>query len=138
MFLRPRRWGKTTFLQLLADYYDKSQRDQFERLFGQLYIGKHPTGARNSLLVLLFDFSSIRTLGSQGCLETDFSRVLCGSLQTFLGRNAKFLGNPNVHDLVELTSPTQSLSNVLVRLTSASLLPILLIHMFPGSCSKVG
>ena len=59
MFLRPRRWGKTTFLQMLANYYDSSKDHEFDDIFGQLYIGKNPTEYRNSFLVVLFDFSKI-------------------------------------------------------------------------------
>ena len=62
MFLRPRRWGKSTFLQTLANYYDKTKKEHFYHIFGDLYIGKHPTWGRNSLLVLQFDFSSVSAL----------------------------------------------------------------------------
>ena len=60
MFLRPRRWGN--FLQTLGSYYDKGNKDSFDEIFGQLYIGKHPTPYRSSLLCLLFDFSSISVI----------------------------------------------------------------------------
>ena len=34
-------------------------RDKFEALFGDLYIGQHPTPSRNSYLVLYLNFSGI-------------------------------------------------------------------------------
>jgi hypothetical protein len=41
--VRPRRMGKTLWLDTLANYYDIKKKDQFETLFGNLYIGKNPT-----------------------------------------------------------------------------------------------
>ena len=52
MYLRPRRWDKSTFLQTLPNYYGKNKADEFEDTFDQLYTGKHPTPSRSSLLVL--------------------------------------------------------------------------------------
>jgi Predicted AAA-ATPase len=59
LFLRPRRSGKTTFLQMLASYYDLNKAHEFDNTFSQLYIGKNPRKDRVSLLVLLFEFSGI-------------------------------------------------------------------------------
>ena len=51
-FVRPRRFGKSLFLNMLGLYYDINQKDKFEKIFGNLYIGKHPTPDRNKYLVL--------------------------------------------------------------------------------------
>ena len=58
-FIRPRRFGKSLTLNLLRQYYDVRTRDKFEALFGDLYIGQHPTPSRNSYLVLHLNFSGI-------------------------------------------------------------------------------
>ena len=58
-FIRPRRFGKSLTLSMLKHYYDINQADQFEKLFGDLYVGQHPTEERNSYLVLELDFSVI-------------------------------------------------------------------------------
>ena len=58
-FIRPRRFGKSLTLNLLQHYYDMYTRDKFDELFGDLYIGKHPTPERNSYLVLYLNFSGI-------------------------------------------------------------------------------
>ena len=59
-FIRPRRFGKSLTLNMLQHYYDVRTRDKFDALFGDLYIGKHPTRDRNSYLVLYLHFSGIR------------------------------------------------------------------------------
>ena len=58
-FIRPRRFGKSLTLNMLQHYYDVRTRDKFDAMFGDLYIGKHPTRDRNSYLVLYLNFSGI-------------------------------------------------------------------------------
>ena len=58
-FIRPRRFGKSLTVSMLQHYYDILAKDKFEALFGDLYIGKHPTRDRNSYLVLYLNFSGI-------------------------------------------------------------------------------
>ncbi|WP_308759803.1 AAA family ATPase [uncultured Bacteroides sp.] len=58
-FFRPRRFGKSLTLNLLQHYYDVRAKDKFDTLFGDLYIGQHPTHDRNSYLVLKLNFSGI-------------------------------------------------------------------------------
>jgi hypothetical protein len=60
-FLRPRRFGKSLAISIMEHYYGKVHKDSFERLFGQYYIGQHPTPKANAYLVLKFDFSGIGT-----------------------------------------------------------------------------
>ena len=59
MFLRPRRFGKSLMLNMLAAYYDVAMKDSFDDLFGGLYIGDNPTEERNKYLILKFNFSGI-------------------------------------------------------------------------------
>ena len=58
-FIRPRRFGKSLTLSMLKHYYDINKTDDFEKLFGGLYIGDHPTEERNSYLIIELDFSVI-------------------------------------------------------------------------------
>ena len=58
-FIRPRRFGKSMLLNMLMQYYDINKRDRFDRLFGDLWIGQHPTPDHNTYLVLALNFSAI-------------------------------------------------------------------------------
>ena len=58
-FIRPRRFGKTLLMSMLRTYYDVKKADSFEKLFGDLWIGQHPTPEHNKYLVLYLDFSNI-------------------------------------------------------------------------------
>ena len=59
IFIRPRRFGKSLFINMMRLYYDKNATGDFDRLFGDLYIGQHPTPLRNRYQVLYMDFSQI-------------------------------------------------------------------------------
>jgi hypothetical protein len=63
VFLRPRRMGKSFIVSMLEYYYDIKHKDQFQELFGHLYIGKEDnvTMEHNSYLVLKLSFSSLNT-----------------------------------------------------------------------------
>ena len=55
--IRPRRFGKSLFLSMMESYYDIEKKDDFEPLFGDTYVGSHPTEEHNEYQVLKLDFS---------------------------------------------------------------------------------
>lgn len=59
LVVRPRRFGKSLFLSMLEYYYDIKERDNFDALFGGLYVHEHPTQWRNYYQVLTLDFSQV-------------------------------------------------------------------------------
>lgn len=61
VLMRPRRFGKSLFVSMLAHYYDVMLAGEFDTLFGKLDIGRHPTPLKNSYQVVLLDFSGIST-----------------------------------------------------------------------------
>lgn len=69
-FIRPRRFGKSIFLSMLRAYYDITQKEKFERRFGNLWVGKHPTPLQGKFQVLFLDFS--RASGGSGSLSENF------------------------------------------------------------------
>ena len=58
-FIRPRRFGKSLTISMLHHYYDINAVDKFERLYGDLYIGKHPTPNHNKYLILYLNFAVV-------------------------------------------------------------------------------
>ena len=57
--IRPRRFGKSLWLNTMKAYYDLNKANQFDDLFGETYIGQHPTEERNKYFILSFNFSSV-------------------------------------------------------------------------------
>ena len=86
MFIRPRRFGKSLLLSMLKTYYDKAKKDQFEEIFGSLWIGKHPTPLMGRYQVMHLDFSQIG--GTIDELEERFDEYLCYRLDAFVNKYA--------------------------------------------------
>ena len=84
IFIRPRRFGKSLFLDMLRSYYDLSQKDDFQKLFGDLWIGKHPTPLQGKYQMLYLDFSKIG--GGVDELSRNFDAYSAVQLNSFLDR----------------------------------------------------
>lgn len=95
LFIRPRRFGKSLFLSMLRNYYDINQKDRFEELFGNLYIGSNPTEKRNSYLILKLDFSNIKTFGGKEELIESFDERVIESVKDFFIRYYNILDCKN-------------------------------------------
>ena len=81
-FIRPRRFGKSIFLSMLHAYYDCSKKEKFQTLFGDLWVGKHPTPLQGRYQVLHLDFSYVG--GSIDKLEENFNMYLRVKLDGFM------------------------------------------------------
>ncbi|GHT44490.1 hypothetical protein AGMMS49965_20250 [Bacteroidia bacterium] len=82
-FIRPRKFGKSLFFTLLEHYYDINRANDFEKLFGELYIGKHPTPKKNTYAVMEFDFSGLDT-SNEDRFRTSFSQKIRDAVRQFL------------------------------------------------------
>ena len=82
IFIRPRRFGKSIFLSMLHAYYDCSKKKKFQTLFGDLWVGKHPTPLQGRYQVLHLDFSYVG--GSIDKLEENFDMYLRVKLDGFM------------------------------------------------------
>ena len=58
--VRPRRFGKSLFLNMLEAYYDINEKDNFQELFKGMYVAEHPTENKNQYLMLHLDFSQVQ------------------------------------------------------------------------------
>ncbi len=86
VFLRPKRFGKSLFTEMLRWYYDIKAKDRFSDLFGKYYIGRNPTPNRNKYLVLPLDLSGMDTMADDNELELKkyFNWRIVGQCKRFL------------------------------------------------------
>ena len=84
ILLRPRRFGKSLFANMLAAYYDRAAADDFEKNFAGTWIAEHPTPSANQYLVLKFDLSGIG--GTEKTLPTNFMIKLKDGMWQFVLR----------------------------------------------------
>lgn len=82
--IRPRRFGKTLWLTLLDYYYDVNEKENFDALFGDTYIGQHPTADRNAYLILNFDFAFVNP--NSATVEQLFQEHLHSAVEKFVQR----------------------------------------------------
>ena len=93
LFLRPRKFGKTLFTSTLENYYDFKKADKFEKLYGNTYIGKHPTKLKNSYHILKFNFAGIDT-SNQETTMLGFKSKVQSSIRFFVEKyNLDFFVN---------------------------------------------
>ena len=85
ILLRPRRFGKSLLLSAMEYYYDSAYQADFEALFSQLHIGKHPTPLKSSYQVLFMEFSGIST-ESEAAIYRAFNTKVRLALELFLER----------------------------------------------------
>jgi hypothetical protein len=80
--IRPRKFGKSLFTSVLDYYYDVRHKDKFQQLFGDLYIGQHPTAKANSYFVMNFDFSGLDTFNVE-CFKRSFTESIRNNIESF-------------------------------------------------------
>ncbi|MGL6200668.1 MAG: AAA family ATPase [Lachnospiraceae bacterium] len=83
VLLRPRRFGKTLFADMLQNYYDVKEKDNFNELFGNTYIGENKTQLANSYYVLHLNLSGLDTRNSDR-LETTFDLYIKSEIKNFI------------------------------------------------------
>ncbi len=84
VMLRPRRFGKTLFANMLGYYYDRFHAAKFDPLFTGTYIHGHPTPRKNAYMILKFNFSAINTETLENANE-GFRESVMTSTDLFMG-----------------------------------------------------
>ncbi len=97
VFLRPRRFGKSTLVSMLEHYYDLGKRERFDALFDGLWVHSHPTEEQGRYLVLTLDFSRVSTDAGEDALRRSFAETVRGGVRTFLLRYRELI--PALGDL---------------------------------------
>jgi hypothetical protein len=92
VFIRPRKFGKSLFLSTLYYYHSITEADQFQQLFGNLYIGHNPTPDKNMFAVLNFNFSNIDT-NSEEHFRHSFENRIEENIDAFFRRYLNTFNN---------------------------------------------
>jgi len=92
LFLRPRRFGKTLLLSMLANYYDVARGDEFGDMFGKLRIGREPTPLHNRYFILEWDFSCVDPFGTAESIRRALHDHVNSRIKRFRARYGDWLG----------------------------------------------
>ena len=85
ILLRPRRFGKTTFVQMLDYFYDISKKDQYDEVFRGTKIHEMNLPSHNTYHVLNLEFSEIFGNTSDQLVE-GFTSNIIDSITDFIDR----------------------------------------------------
>ncbi len=114
-FIRPRRFGKSLFLAVMEAYYDVFYKDQFEEFFKDTWIYNHPTGEKNSYLVLSLNFSVVEPHPEK--METSFHNHIQDAAVDFMQRYSDQLSaNPDRDYFSQKIKTSRSASDILSTL----------------------
>jgi len=120
-FLRPRRFGKSLFVSTLHHYYGLEYQADFQKLFGGLYIGQHPTALANSYLVLSFEFSRIDTATHESTCRGFLTNVIEGA-RAFLSAYDNIFTVADKQTILSQSSP-EAMVKTLFSLTNSNKIP---------------
>ena len=108
--VRPRRFGKSLFLNMLESYYDINEKDNFQELFKGLYVADHPTEWRNKFQVLHLDFSQVGSDVER--LEESFNFYLSMCCENFAKEYARFYPDDFVDEVKRIPRGEQKLNYI--------------------------
>ncbi len=94
VFLRPRRFGKSLWVQTLATYYDLRYAERFDDIFGGLKIHADPTPLRSRFFVLQWNFSRITSHGSVEEIATSLEGHVRDRAKVFASEYREHLEDP--------------------------------------------
>ena len=107
-FIRPRRFGKSLFISMLRAYYDIRNKDRFQELFGDLWIGQHPTSLQGKYQILYLDFSQVG--GDIEHLEEHFNNYCKIKLDSFVGVYRQWYSEEFVQKVFDAKDTSDKLS----------------------------
>lgn len=107
-FIRPRRFGKSLFISMMQAYYDIGMRDRFQDLFGNLWIGSHPTEYQGQFQILYLDFSKIG--GDITELKENFNTYCNDCIDNFIEKYQKYYPERVVEKVLKAETAARKLN----------------------------
>jgi hypothetical protein len=117
VLLRPRRFGKSTFIQMLKCFYDISYKDRYEEIFSKTDIYKKDLQSHNSFHVINFNFSGVSGV-KEDTLIRSFIIAVNSGINDFMVRYPDFVFNPTDAEKETPSSFIKSFIDAYKRYTS--------------------
>jgi len=108
--IRPRRFGKSLWINLLQYYYDTNKQDQFDMLFKDTFIGQNPTPNKNRYMTLAFNFAMVDPKSDR--IQTAFHRYADNIIDDFLSRYPQCFDKQILSDIQSLSYIDQKLQKL--------------------------
>ena len=108
--IRPRRFGKSLWVSLLENYYDRFWADGFDATFAGTDIGRDPTEEQSRYVTLRFNFSMVND--KLETLESEFETYCMIELRGRLRRHPDLFPEAAVRDILAPPSIANKLSEL--------------------------
>jgi len=108
--IRPRRFGKSLWVSVLENYYDRWWGHEFDAVFAGTDIGRDPTEERHRYVVLRFDFSMVND--KLETLEREFETYCMIELRGVLRRHPDLFPEAAVRDILDPPSIANKLGEL--------------------------
>jgi hypothetical protein len=112
-FIRPRRFGKSLLLSMMQWYYDLAAKDRFQELFGDLYVGAHPTPLHNSYLVLSLNLTMVS--GDSNTYQKALNQHCAAKISLFCARYKNILPEDTLEAVKGCEGATAQLEMLCVK-----------------------
>ncbi|KPA13663.1 ATPase AAA [Candidatus Magnetomorum sp. HK-1] len=108
--IRPRRFGKSLWINLLQYYYDINRKDEFNKLFKDTFIGQNPTPHKNSYLIIAFNFSMVNPAITK--VDKSFEDHCQLTIHSFLNRYGNYFDNNIKNKVIECQTTAEKLQTI--------------------------
>ncbi len=135
LFIRPRRFGKTLWLSTLEYYYDINQAEHFDALFGDTYIGQHPTEEHNTYLILAFNFAMVNPDPRK--VRHSFASYGKDVIENFLMRYQRFFDNATKQHILEAEDAVAQMRRLFAHVNQQGLKLYLLIDEYDNFANTI-
>ena len=108
--IRPRRFGKSLWINLLQYYYDCNRKDQFDGLFKDTFIGQNPTPIKNRYMTLAFNFAMVDP--KYEGIQDAFQRYVDKVINDFLERYLQYFANEKISEIRSYASIDEKLQDL--------------------------
>ena len=135
-FIRPRRFGKSLFINMLKAYYDcNTTAERFDELFGHLWIGQHPTSLQGKFQILHLDFSLVG--GDVKNLERNFNAYCAVSFDYFVDKYSNIYSEDFIKQVHEANKAMDKLTLINAETAKRGLSLYLIIDEYDNFTNTV-
>jgi len=133
--IRPRRFGKSLWINLLQYYYDINRKDVFDDLFKNTYVGQNPTSNKNSYLTIAFNFSMVNPLNK--IVQEDFDSYVNTLIDDFLERYVQYFDTEKIQEIKESSSMNNKIRKTFLHCSKKKLKVFMLIDEYDNFTNTI-
>ena len=133
--IRPRRFGKSLWINLLQYYYDSNLKNYFSELFKDTFIGKNPTPNKNTYLTIAFNFSMVDPSFER--IQESFQRYINTIIEDFILRYQQHFDKQILEEIQAITFIDQKIQKLFLYCSRKKLKVFMLIDEYDNFTNTI-